>query len=46
MKMARQKTFEIIIENQIILANDTSQISPALKDLCAKGPLFVPINYD
>ena len=32
----------------IILTNDTSHISPSLKDLCAKGPSFVPtpINYD
>ena len=32
----------------IILTNDTSQISPSLKDVCAKGPSFVPtpINYD
>ena len=30
----------------IILTNDTSQISPSLKDLCAKDPSFVstPIN--
>ena len=34
--------------NPVILMNDTSQISPSLKDLCAKGPSFVPtpINYD
>ena len=32
----------------IILTNNTSRISPSLKDLCAKGPSFVPslINYD
>ena len=32
----------------VILTNDTSQISPSLKDLCAKGASFVPapINYD
>ena len=32
----------------IIITNDTSQIPSSLKELCAKGPLFVPtpFNYD
>ena len=30
----------------IILTNDTSQISPTLKDFCAKGPSFVPTNIN
>ena len=35
-------------EYQRILTNDASQIPPFLKDLCAKGPSFLPtpINYD
>ena len=44
------KTQELVNNDHhpIILTNDTSQISPSLKDLCAKGPSFIPtpINYD
>ena len=31
-----------------VLTNDASQITPFLKDLCAKGPSFlpIPINFD
>ena len=37
-----------INHHTIILTNDASQIPPFLKDLCVKGPSFLPtpINYD